>query len=146
MRIAIVGSRGYPRIDLVTGLLHRLHRHAMATGQPITIVSGTWPGSRGNMPPGVDETAIATAQALEMPVAVYAADWKTYGKRAGPLRNRTIVENSDRLVAFWTLTTRGTADVLDLALAKGIVAKVYGPAGDEVGIDAVGEAVRGVLG
>jgi len=43
-------------------------------------------------------------------------------------------------------SARGTADTIDRALAAGTLAKCYGPGGAEITIEAIGEAVRAVLG
>jgi len=133
-------------LALVRALVARLATWPARTGRPVTIVSGTEPGSRGGAPPGVDELAIAEARRLGLQTAVHPADWKALGRRAGPLRNKTIVADADAMVAFWDLRSRGTADAIDKALGAGNLAKCYGPAGAEVPIEAIGEAVRAVLG
>ena len=141
-----LGSRSYPHPSLVRPLIARLHAWSARTGRPLTIVSGTEPGACGGAPPGVDELAIAEARRLGLATRVHPADWKALGRRAGPLRNTAIVADADYLVAFWDLRSRGTADAIDKALGVGKVGKVYGPGGDEVPIEVVGDAVRAVLG
>ena len=121
-------------------------RHLARTGRPVTIVSGTEPGSRGGSLPGVDELAILEVRRLGLPTIVHPADWQALGRKAGPLRNSTIVADAGHLVAFWNLRSRGTADAIDKAFGAGTLAKCYGPAGDEVPIEVVGDAVRAVLG
>ncbi len=146
MRIAIVGSRGYPRLDLVAGCVTRLAEWSIQSGTPLVIVSGTEPTFFGKKPAGVDETAIRAARKLRIETVVYPANWTLHGQAAGILRNKAIVENSDALIAFWDLTSPGTADSVRKALVKGSLRKVYGPDGDEVPVDMIGDAVRQVLG
>lgn len=45
----------------------------------------------------------------------FPADWETFGKSAGYIRNQEMAENADALVAFWDGKSRGTASMIDLA-------------------------------
>jgi hypothetical protein len=141
--VGIVGSRGYPRLDLVRSLVRRLAEWCQAHGRGLTVISGTDPAKsrRG----GVDEVAIATARRLGIPVIIHEADWTLLGKSAGPRRNTRIVDDCDSLVAYWDLASRGTADSIRKALYAGKLRRVYGPDGAEVPVEIVGEALRRVL-
>ena len=44
VRVAVVGSRGYPRLNLVADLISRLHGY---DPEGFEILSGTEPGTRG---------------------------------------------------------------------------------------------------
>lgn len=46
---------------------------------------------------------------------VFPAEWDKYGKPAGPIRNRIMVERSDYVIAFWTGGGRGTKSLISLA-------------------------------
>jgi hypothetical protein len=94
----------------------------------------------------VDETAIGEARRLGLPTPVFPAAWKMFGPRAGHLRNVNLISAADAVVGFWDLSSRGTADSLDLALGRGTLRKVYGPDGEPVAIELIGETVRRVLG
>ena len=122
LRVAVVGSRSYPRPDLVRALIARLHAYSARTGRPVVIVSGTEPGSRGGAPPGVDEVAIGEARRLGLATAVHPAEWQRLGRKAGPIRNGAIVADADHVVAFWDLRPRGSADAIDKALEAGNLA------------------------
>ena len=52
-------------------------------------------------------------------VTVYEAEWGKYGKNAGPLRNRKMLEGAHRLVAFWDGRSRGTLDCISQAVELG---------------------------
>lgn len=112
MRLAVVGSRDYPTLGNVRAYVESLP-------QETVIVSG---GARG-----VDAVAEATARTRKMEVVVLRADWSTYGKAAGPMRNRVIVRDCDAMVAFWDGTSRGTADSIRAARAAGKPVTVIGP-------------------
>lgn len=65
---------------------------------------------------GADTLARRWAEAREIPVWTFPADWKRYGpKAAGPVRNRQMLEEGkpEALIAF--PGGSGTADMLDKA-------------------------------
>ncbi len=97
MRIAVVGSRDFPRLEEVSAFVRRLPKGT-------TLVSG---GARG-----VDTAAEEAARSAGIPVEVHEAEWDRHGRRAGPLRNTRIVQSSDVVVAFWDGRSPGTADTL----------------------------------
>jgi hypothetical protein len=147
MRIAVIGSRNYPRMSEVKALVQRLNAH----DPQHVIISGTRPppeGVKRNRPDGVDETAIREAERLGMRTVVCEArrnELDEYGKpmnnRAYHKRNGQIVAECDQLVGFYDLASRGTADTLEMALAAGKVAKVYGPDGEPLTWDKIRELV-----
>lgn len=100
MRIAIVGSRGYADLDAVRRFVAWLPKGT-------TIVSG---GARG-----VDALAVSEALLRGLKTEVHKPDWKTYGPRAGFVRNRLIIQKADVVVAFWDGKSGGTADSIALA-------------------------------
>lgn len=74
---------------------------------PVEIVSGC---ARG-----VDKVGIAWANAVGLPVkpfAVTPADWKRYGKFAGPRRNAEMARYADALLAFHDGKSPGTRDMI----------------------------------
>lgn len=109
MRVGIVGSRDYVNFDLVERVVRRL----VKVDPDVVIISG---GAEG-----VDRTAAYAARRFTKhePV-IYLPDWEGLGKRAGFIRNQTIVNDIDRLVAIWDLRSRGgsrgTLDTVDKAL------------------------------
>lgn len=102
MRIIIAGSRtiGQAGFDQAVSQCAWL-------GEAKTIVSG---GARG-----VDQLAEAWASVKGIPVARYNPDWKRFGRGAGILRNRAMVENADALLAIWDGKSHGTRQIIDYA-------------------------------
>lgn len=43
----------------------------------------------------------------------YPADWKNWGKAAGPIRNKAMVTDCDYCVAFWDGQSRGTRSSIE---------------------------------
>ncbi len=68
---------------------------------------------------GVDIYAENWAIARGVPVEVHKADWKKYGRAAGPIRNREMIITCDRVIAFWNGTSTGTAHAVDTAKKLG---------------------------
>jgi len=75
VRIAVVGFRAFPHPELFRPLIARLAARSARTGRPVTIISDTEPGSRGNSPPGVDEIAIAEDRRIGLATRVLPAEW-----------------------------------------------------------------------
>lgn len=109
-RIAIVGSRDYPDLPSVRAFVRSLPDNAV-------IVSG---GARG-----VDQEAERAAKARGLRTMIFPADWRTYGRRAGYVRNEQIVDNADEIVAFWNSKSPGTADTIRKAQAAGKPARIF---------------------
>jgi hypothetical protein len=74
---------------------------------------------------GVDSVAEDVADDWGMEYEEYEADWDEHGKAAGPIRNKEMAEEGDRLIAVWDGDSRGTRDMIDKALNEGLDVSVY---------------------
>ena len=124
MKVAIVGSRGYPRLDLVTKYVQGLPRDTV-------IVSG---GA-----PGVDECAAAAASLFGLQVIEFIPEWDKYKPAdprkknpAGMIRNTEIIKEADRVVAFHSAASKGTANSIMKARKAGKPVIVFDAQGNEV--------------
>lgn len=100
MIVAVVGSRGCNSYDLVEGNLKLF--------KGITkIVSGDAKGA--------DQLGKTYAKLNNIPYQAFLPDWKKYGLSAGPLRNKTIVDSSDCVIAFWDGVSKGTSGTIEYA-------------------------------
>jgi hypothetical protein len=113
-RIAIVGSREYPRLDAVRDFVQTL-------SLTVTVVTG---GA-----PGVDQAAERAARGHGLKVRVYRPDWEKLGRAAGLVRNSTMVLESDEVVAFWDGMSRGTLDTIRKARTAAKPVRVFDRAG-----------------
>ncbi len=104
MKIAIVGSRTYPDLNKVV-------EYVKALPEGTTIVSG------GAL--GPDLVAEKAAKRRGLPTLIFLADWKAEPKEAGAIRNQTIVDHADEVVAFWDGISKGTAITIRKAKAAG---------------------------
>jgi hypothetical protein len=67
---------------------------------------------------GADSYGEYYAKERGIPVTIFLPDWNTYGKKAGYIRNKLIVESSDLVIAFWDRVSKGTKHSIDIAKAK----------------------------
>jgi hypothetical protein len=63
----------------------------------------------------VDTLAELWAVENGIPNTRYPADWKRYGRKAGPIRNRLMAENAEALIAIWDGKSRGAMDMIKQA-------------------------------
>lgn len=64
---------------------------------------------------GADYFGEQWAKSHMIPIRRFPADWRRYGKSAGPLRNRQMADYADQLIAVWDGVSRGTADMIEKA-------------------------------
>ena len=64
---------------------------------------------------GADALGERYAKENGFKVEKYPADWATYGRNAGPRRNKQMAEVSDYVICFWDEKSRGTKSMIDFA-------------------------------
>ena len=107
MKLAIIGSRTCPPIDIMTYLKHL----------PSGVISG---GARG-----ADTYAREFAQRYNLPLTEFLPQYDQYPPKIAPLmRNKQIVEACDCLIAFWDGQSHGTKYTIDYAKQMGKPIKV----------------------
>lgn len=117
MKLAVVGSRNFPKLELVEQLIHAL--------KPETeVLSG---GARG-----VDLTAEKAARKRGLKLRVFYPAWQSQGKSAGPKRNKLLVAEADGLIAFWDGKSTGTFNAIQEAASRHIWLRVVYPNGQWV--------------
>ena len=73
---------------------------------------------------GADAIGERYAEKNGFKVEKYPADWESYGRSAGPRRNRQMAEVSDYVICFWDGKSRGTKSMIDCALECGKPIKI----------------------
>lgn len=103
--ILICGSRNFHDYDFLENkcnlLLSKIKKKS-----DIKIISG---GAKG-----VDSLAKIYADNNSFEFAEYPANWKEYGKKAGYLRNKEMVEKCTHCIAFWNGESKGTKHSINL--------------------------------
>lgn len=82
----------------------------------VSVVSG--------MARGADALGHRYGHAIGLHVYEFPADWDTYGKRAGFLRNAQMAAFADGLLAFWDGQSRGTAHMIEQMRSLGKPVKI----------------------
>ena len=109
MRVAVVGSRGLTVPDLGKYL----------PDDTTEIVSG---GARG-----VDTSARKYAIEHGIKLTEFLPDYEKYGRRAPLVRNITIIENADTVIAFWDGQSHGTRFVIEECRKRGVPVRILVP-------------------
>jgi hypothetical protein len=112
-RVIVAGSRTFRNYDLLRSKLDILLRNKVPD---VLIVSGGAPGA--------DALGERYAREREFPIDPHPANWPMLGKRAGFVRNLTMANCADALVAFWDGESPGTRSMIDIALRQGLEVRV----------------------
>jgi hypothetical protein len=75
------------------------------------------------MASGVDTLGILYANENGLPVDKFYADWKTFGNRAGSIRNEQMAQVGEALIVLWDGQSSGTRRMISSAMARGL--KIY---------------------
>lgn len=119
-RLLVTGSRKWDDWDTARAALAVFHDEH---GEHVTLVHG---GAKG-----ADRICAAIAQEFGWTVEEHPADWNTYGRAAGPIRNTAMVKmGADHCVAFVKLASKGTRHCLAAARQSGIPVTVYRESSD----------------
>lgn len=106
MKVAVIGSRNLTIDNLGDYLPENVEE----------IISG---GARG-----IDSVAREYAKANGIKLTEYLPDYKRYARRAPLIRNITIIENADLVLAFWNGSSPGTRYVIDKCKEMGVPVEV----------------------
>ena len=115
MRIVISGCRDYCDYDEAKEYIDECLSD-MGESKDIVIISGCASGA--------DAIGERYAEEKGFPVERYPADWKKYGKSAGPVRNRQMAEVCDYVICFWDEKSKGTKSMIDYAIKKNKPVKI----------------------
>lgn len=105
-RVVIAGCRDYENYEEVKKYID-FYISNIRKENKIIIVSG---GASG-----ADAMGERYAKENGFEVEKYSADWKKYGKRAGPVRNKKMAEICDYVICFWDEKSKGTKSMITLA-------------------------------
>ena len=67
---------------------------------------------------GADRLGETWAEENDIPVKAFPADWKQFGKSAGPIRNNDMADYATALLAFWDMESKGTQHMIQAMLTR----------------------------
>ena len=112
MRVLVTGDRHWDDRGIVTQVIKDLLREYWLT----TIIEGEAPGA--------DLISRKIALSMGVDVTAFPANWTKYGKAAGPIRNKRMIEEGepDLVVAFHDnlMQSKGTRNMVELAHREGL--------------------------
>ena len=116
-KILICGGRHFNDYDVFSEKVNAVFNELGITREETELVSGGCEGT--------DKMAERFAEENIIPIRVFSADWKKYGKAAGPIRNKQMVDyikdSEERyVIAFTSDKTKGTRNTIKLAVKNGI--------------------------
>ncbi len=111
-KVIIAGSRNFADYEKLKSACDNI-LPSQYSEPSITILSGTSLGS--------DSLGERYAHERGYALQRHPADWKKYGKAAGPIRNRQMAENADVLIAFWNGRSKGTKNMIETAKKLGLI-------------------------
>ena len=105
-KLIVAGGRDFKNFSSAGEILRSVL--SKRTPNEVCIVSG---GARG-----ADSFGEMFAKSTGCDLEVFPADWSTYGKRAGMIRNEEMIKFADATILFWDGESRGTANMMSLTL------------------------------
>ena len=73
---------------------------------------------------GADRLGEMWAKQQQLPCHLFPADWTTYGKGAGVIRNKQMAEYADAAVIFWDGSSRGSQHMISMAQQHNLTLKI----------------------
>ena len=109
-KVVIAGCRAYDNYDEAKSYIDSCLSNIRKENN-IVIVSGCANGA--------DAIGERYAKENGLKVEKYPADWKTYGRCAGPKRNKQMAKVSDYIICFWDGKSKGTKSMIEYAKQYG---------------------------
>lgn len=108
MKIIIAGSRQFKDYNMLVKAVNRIiNREIKNYSNKIEIVSGNARGA--------DTLGENFAKENKFDIKLYPADWNSYGKSSGYIRNEQMAKYGEVLIAFWDMKSNGTRHMINLA-------------------------------
>lgn len=133
-KVIVCGSRTYNDWEIANENIRLFTRHL----SDVTIISGccsdekngvlTFTRKDGTKVYGADGLGERYAEENNIPIIYCPADWKKYGKAAGPIRNKEMGEIGTHCMAFYEglFPTKGTQSMINIARSKKLIVEQIG--------------------
>ena len=116
MRVLVCGDRNWSNKNKIREILS----HLISTDSLEVVIEG---GARG-----ADRLAGEVAKELKIPVEEYPANWARFGRAAGPIRNKQMLDEGepDLILAFHSNieTSKGTRNMVEQSKALGLKVRI----------------------
>lgn len=112
-KVIVAGTRTFKDYDYLKETLDKILSKRLPN---VEIVSGTAVGA--------DKLGEQYAKEHNLNIKQFPADWNSYGKSAGPRRNKQMAEYADACVVFWDGKSKGTKSMIQFATELGLPIRV----------------------
>lgn len=109
-KVIIAGGRDFEDYNMLKTNCDRILENKRNEGFRIIIISGTAKGA--------DTLGERYAKEKGYEVLRFPADWSTYGKKAGYIRNEEMSKHADACICFWDSISNGTRHMINIAKEK----------------------------
>lgn len=119
MKLIIAGTRSFNDYQLLENSIIPMFLHISHLEDIEEVVSGCCSGA--------DQLGEKWGKALYKKITRFPADWKKYGKAAGPIRNRQMAEYADQAIVFWDGSSKGALNMIQTMreLGKPVYVVIY---------------------
>ena len=113
IRIIVAGTRTFSDYELLRSKLDGFisESNQKYPGKQVVIITGAAKGA--------DQLGSFYARNHNIPLKEFPANWTTYGKAAGPIRNQQMLDYAlheiPELIVFWDGESRGTKNMMNIA-------------------------------
>jgi hypothetical protein len=117
VRVLVCGSRNWTN----TGAIYSKLAEYGCGYAPFTLIHGNARGA--------DSIAADYAKDRAKEILAFPANWNLYGKAAGAIRNRQMLEEGrpELVLAFWDGVSKGTWHMINLARKAGVKVEIIKP-------------------
>jgi predicted Rossmann fold nucleotide-binding protein DprA/Smf involved in DNA uptake len=116
MKTAVIGSRSFNDYELLMKIIDQFIVTEIISGGAI----------------GADTLGEQYAMEKGIPAQIYKPDYSKFGRRAPLMRNFTIIDQSQQVIAFWDGSSRGTLQALNYAKEKERIIYVFSCQGEQI--------------
>lgn len=116
-RVIIAGGRDFNNYEFAKNKINYVLQNKMNNDTNLIIICG---GACG-----ADKIGERFAKENGIEIQYYLANWSTFGKSAGYIRNKQMADNADALIAFWDGKSSGTKHMIDLAKKYGLKTRIF---------------------
>lgn len=111
MKIVIAGGRDFENYNLL-----REKCDEIIDSNLTEIISGCAKGA--------DTLGERYAKERGFNTKLFPADWKTHGRKAGPIRNKQMADYGEMLIAFWDGKSSGTKNMIENSKKLGLIVHI----------------------
>lgn len=78
---------------------------------------------------GPDKVAIEMAKEHNIKCSIFLPDWTSWGRAAGPIRNKEMVDKAEIVIAYWDGESAGTRSTIQITDKQDKLGMVFFPEG-----------------